>query len=403
MVGILQDRNMPLCQKEVVKVEMKVGIVTITELENFGNRLQNYALQQVLQDIGCLVETIPNRIVYEKRRKPLYKAILRMDGFFRWIFLGDRYLLTSMEKQKNFDRFDAEYFKFSSQYSTLNYIPEDLDEKYDAFIAGSDQIWNSYFLFNYEFNFLQFAQPYKRISYAASFGADHVKAEYVEQFAKYLSEISHISVRELAGKKIVEELTGKTATVVLDPTMLLDVTRWTAMERKPVWAVGEMFILVYYLGSTQGRQAIFNQLYTEKAEYKSYQIIDIFDPNLPEQYASRPDEFLWLIHHAALVVTDSFHGTVFSILFGTPFCSPARIDSGVSMQSRFDSLFELLGIERGNMVTDIKKQGSVYSKLEEYRRTSMAYLEDALNYVGKAREGSTDGLSLKVQKNGAEQ
>lgn len=181
-----------------------------------------------------------------------------------------------MEKQKNFDLFDSEYFNFSSKYSTLNYIPEDLDSDYDAFVAGSDQIWNSDFLFNFEFNFLRFAQPYKRISYAASFGADHVKAEYVEQFAKYLSEMSYISVRELAGKKIVEELTSKTATVVLDPTMLLDVSQWAAMERKPVWATDEMFILVYYLGSTQGQQAIFNQLYTENAEYKSYQIIDVF-------------------------------------------------------------------------------------------------------------------------------
>lgn len=368
---------------------MKVGLVTITELDNFGNRLQNYALQQVLRKLGHTVETIPNLIIYKKRKNPLYRAALKAYGILKYILRKDKNILSGLEKQANFKSFDAEYFAFSRAYSTITNIPEDLDIDYDVFIAGSDQIWNSNFTFNFEFNFLRFAQAYKRISYAASFGTDHVKEEYVALFRKYLSEMAHISVREFTGKRIVEELTEKTATVVLDPTMLFDGSWWSEMEKKPKWATDCKYILTYYLGNTQGRKALFDQLYHEDEEYKSYRVIDIFDPNIPEQYAIRPDEFLWLVHHAALTVTDSYHGTVFSILFGTPVCSSPRVDSAPSMQSRIDSLYEMLGIEKGNLITDVNKQTSIYSKLNEYRETSLNYIRDALSDVKKESDNAS--------------
>lgn len=360
---------------------MKIGLVTITELDNFGNRLQNYALQSVLQELGHTAETIPNLVVYKRRKNLFYKFMLALYGVFKWFVIKNRDVISSLLKQARFEKFDSEYICFSSKYSTIDYIPEDLDKDYDAFIAGSDQIWNSNFLFNFEFNFLRFAQENKRISYSASFGTDSIKAEYVDKFTQYLSEMAFISVREIAGKKIVENLTDKTATVVLDPTMLIDTSKWSAMERKPKWDISEKFILTYYLGGTQGRKAIFEQLYNEHKEYESYQVIDIGDPNMIKQYAITPDEFLWLVHHSSLMITDSFHGTVFSVLFGTPFCFSPRIDCGASMQSRLDSLFEILDINNNGLITDVKKQKNVYLRLEEYRGISMAYLKDALSNV----------------------
>lgn len=384
---------------------MKVGLVTITELDNFGNRLQNYALQRTLQELGHTAETIPNYIVYKKRKNPVYKALLMVCGGIKRIFWGDRNILSSLEKQARFEAFDKAFISFSHKYSTIKYIPSDLDEEYDAFVAGSDQIWNSEFLFNFEFNFLRFAQAHKRVSYAASFGTDHVRPEYLERFATYLSGMSHISVREVAGKKIVEELTNKPATVVLDPTMLLDASQWSALERKPKWAPDGNYILTYYLGETQKRESIFQQLSCRNSAYQSYPIIDIFDPNKPEQFSIRPDEFLWLVHHAVLMVTDSFHGTVFSILYGTPFCSSPRMDHCASMQSRLDSLFELLGIEKGPLITDVSGQPSVCHRLEDLRRESVAFLEKALRNVEKANRAkgiSTRELSMG-HRNGVEQ
>ena len=364
---------------------MKIGLVTITELDNFGNRLQNYALQSVLQHLGHTVETIPNYIIYKKRKNPLYKMLLAFYGIYKWLVIKNKNVISGFKKQKRFEKFDSEYICFSSKYSTINFIPKDLDNDYDAFIAGSDQIWNSNFLFNFEFNFLRFAQERKRISYAASFGTDNIKSEYVDMFKQYLSEMSEISVRESAGKKLVEKLTDKTATVVLDPTMLLDSEKWSEIERKPKWALEDNYILTYYLGDTKCRKAVFDQIYNENEKYKSYQVVDIFDTNMPKQYASTPNEFLWLIHHATLMITDSFHGTVFSILFGTPFCISRRIDGNASMQSRFDSLFEILDIKTDGLITDVKEQTAVFVKLEEYRRISIAYLKEALDNSEKVR------------------
>lgn len=363
---------------------MKVGLVTITELDNFGNRLQNYALQQVLQEFGHTVETIPNLIIYKKRKNFLYKTMLKIYGLFKWLALKNRDVISELEKQARFEIFDSKYICFSSKQCTIEYIPDNLDDDYDAFVAGSDQIWNSNFLFNFEFNFLRFAQAYKRVSYAASFGSDYVKEEYVDKFSKYLSEMAYISVREIAGKKIVENLTNKNATVVLDPTMLFDASQWSLMEKRPRWVIDRNYILTYYLGKTEERKNVFDQIYKEKKEYKSYQVIDIFNPNIPYQYTITPDEFLWLVHHAVLMVTDSFHGTVFSILYGTPFCSSVRIDYGASMQSRLDSLFELLGIDREGLITDVKGQLDVYIKLEEYRHISIDFLKNALDNIEKA-------------------
>lgn len=377
---------------------MKVGLVTITELDNFGNRLQNYALQQVLQELGHSVETIPNLIIYKKRKIPLYRIIQKVYGVLQWLVKKDRRILSDLKKQARFKKFDSQFFRFSEKYSTIDYISEDLDGCYDVFIAGSDQIWNSYFVFNYEFNFLRFAQPYKRISYAASFGTDHVKEEFVEIFAQYLSDMAYISVRELSGKKIVEKLTDKTAEVVLDPTMLLSAEWWSTMEKKPDWAIEGQYILTYYLGEVRDRNTIFELLFNTNEAFKYFQIIDVFDPNIPEQYSITPDEFLWLIHHAAVMITDSFHGTVFSILFGTPFYSSRRIDHNVSMQSRIDSLFDLLGIEKDDLITDVKKQPDIYDRIEKYRSLSLAYLKKALDSVEeKTRQNKNNGRTASAE------
>ena len=377
---------------------MKVGLVTITELDNFGNRLQNYALQQVLQELGHSVETIPNLIIYKKRKIPLYRIIQKVYGVLQWLVKKDRRILSDLKKQARFKKFDSQFFRFSEKYSTIDYISEDLDGCYDVFIAGSDQIWNSYFVFNYEFNFLRFAQPYKRISYAASFGTDHVKEEFVEIFAQYLSDMAYISVRELSGKKIVEKLTDKTAEVVLDPTMLLSAEWWSTMEKKPDWAIEGQYILTYYLGEVRDRNTIFELLFNTNEAFKYFQIIDVFDPNIPEQYTITPDEFLWLIHHAAVMITDSFHGTVFSILFGTPFYSSRRIDHNVSMQSRIDSLFDLLGIEKDDLITDVKKQPDIYDRIEKYRSLSLAYLKKALDSVEeKTRQNKNNGRTASAE------
>lgn len=143
----------------------KIGIVTITELENFGNRLQNYALQETLVELGFEVETLRNYIIYKNERTVCWK----LKQFIKAL-LGNKEAHYLLERKKRFDQYDSQYFKFSKYYSTIDFISPNIENQYDYFICGSDQIWNITFPFNLNFNFLTFAPYEKRISYAGSFG-----------------------------------------------------------------------------------------------------------------------------------------------------------------------------------------------------------------------------------------
>lgn len=352
---------------------MRIGIVTITELDNFGNRLQNYALQTVLKQFNATVETIPNYIIYKYRKSKKYQ----FREFFHGLRIRDYKLISSIMKQYRFEKFDKKYFEFSKAYSTIDYISPELNESFDYFVAGSDQIWNPYFPFNREFNFLTFADPEKRISYSASFGVDYVPEDKQEKYKQYLSGMKHISVREYAGQRIIQELLGITVPVLLDPTLLLSRQDWEKIERKPRWIVEKSdYILTYFLGKTDNLEHVLNEVYTLHSEYGRMEIIDIHDPSKIKEFSIRPDEFIWLIHHAKLIVTDSFHGTVFSILMEKPFVTLRRKDEGVHMNSRIESLFDLLEIDSDNLITTAHIENLVRTKriLDTRRREAIDYL-----------------------------
>lgn len=378
MIGI---KNIECIEKIVLWIEslgkeMKVAIVTITELDNFGNRLQNYALQETLKLYGCEVETIPNYVVYKYRKSLKWKTKL----FLKWVLEKNTKNGSELVKNIRFSAFDKKYIKFSRDYSTLNYITPNLDTHYDLFITGSDQVWNPTFIFNFDFNFLRFAAPEKRIAYAASFAVDDLPDNKKELFRNYINGMRAISVREFAGAKIVETITDKHAEVVLDPTLLLTKEDWEKIEKKPRWVGDQKYILLYYLGRTEGRSQLLNNIYISHPEYKKLEIIDIHDYNQIRKYTIRPDEFIWLIHNAELVITDSFHGTVFSLLMETPFVSNQRDDNYASMNSRVESLFVMMGIEKDS--SDIifsRNINGIQDKLNQWRKKSLDYLQTSIS------------------------
>ncbi len=356
---------------------MKIGIVTITELDNFGNRLQNYALQQTLKKYGHEVETIRNYITYRYRKKRTYKVVSAMKGGIMYAF-GRKRKIAELFKQKRFEAFDKRYFSFSHFYSEKNFISPKLNESYDAFIAGSDQIWNPYFVFNFDFNFLTFSEKRKRISYAASFGVDNIPKEKQHVFSEYINGMNCLSVREYAGAEIIFRLTGKEAQVVLDPTMLLTAREWRKFSKRPKWLIDERYILTYYLGSTNDRHVIFEKLYENNDIYRKYKIIDICNFNNLQSYAITPDEFVWLVDHAEFMVTDSFHGSVFSLLLNTKLIVVDRKDSAKPMNSRIDTLFKTFNLSRSEFIVDSGEKASFETILKEKREESVSYLTNAL-------------------------
>lgn len=358
---------------------MKVGIVTITELDNFGNRLQNYALQTVLQDMGAEVETLPNYINYRSRRSLRSKAVRLAKGILK----GDG-RKGEVIKQLRFEAFDRKYFPFSADWSDIHTITPNAGSHYDCFVAGSDQIWNPYFAFNWDFNFLTFAPYEKRVAYAASFGVDNVPEEKQALFTAGLSGMRAISTREFDGSRLVKELTGREVPVLPDPTLLLTPERWGKMAKRPGWRGEGDYILVYHLGTKENQRQVVQKLLDAHPEYRNLGIVNIGDPENFRTFSITPDEFLWLVKNARLMVTDSFHGSVFSLLFGTALYYTSRVDDYRPMNSRFHSLVKLLDIavDTDIITSHIHDPEGFAETLTAQRQRGLAYLQENVIRMG---------------------
>lgn len=354
---------------------MKIGIVTITELDNFGNRLQNYALQTYLMNMGFEVETFHNYITYKYRKKISYKIKCILKGILK----RNVEYWANVLKQNKFEIFDKKYINFSKYYSTKEYISPEIEKEYDYLVAGSDQIWNPDFTFNFDFNFMCNVNREKRVAYAASIGISEVPEKFREKFIMYINGIDNISVREYNGADIIEDLTGKKVQTVLDPTLLLEYQDWIQIEKKPKWIKDDKYILEYFLGSEKELKNIYNNLYQERPDFEGVKRININSKKLLKQFAISPQEFIWLIRNSKLVITDSFHGTVFSILLKTPFIHSFRRDDNFLMNSRIESLFKMLDIEYQKNIYDAHtKANRIESVLKVKRAEAEEFLKGAL-------------------------
>lgn len=307
----------------------KVAIMTINSI-NFGNRLQNYALQKIVSELGFQVETIKrlnhdlwiNHGVNEK-----VKDLLR-------IIIGTRKGL--------YLRFEKKYIKYSKYYALPNKVDNKLEREFDYFISGSDQVWNPYYEHIVgESDLLLFTSRNKKISYAASFGTDRIPDEKKELYQEALGDFKVISVRENAGAEIVRNLIKGEVEVVLDPTLLLSSDQWRKLRRKPKYVPNGKYALVYILGE---QSVECTQYINELKEKYGFRIYDILAKNeYGKEPAIGPSEFLYLIEYAEIVISDSFHATVFSILFHKKVRTYNR--KGINMSCRIVTLAERLMIE----------------------------------------------------------
>lgn len=300
---------------------MRIAIMTI-QSQNYGNRLQNYALQTVLQGMGHEVETLWRL------------ADLNGSLSSKLNFIKRHIKILLLCRARKFHAFDRS-IRFSHMTASREFVSSGLADAYDAFVMGSDQIWNPDFDFNSDLEYLPFIPRSKKLSYAASFGVSEI-VEDRALTASHLRDIPSISVREDAGASIVESLTGRSAEVVLDPTMLLTADEWRAIAREPaISAVKRPFMLKYVLGDDAHEADM-----ADLARARGLAVIDLKDTMLP----AGPAEFVWLAANASMVCTDSFHASVFSLLFHRPFVIFERVSADADMSSRFDTLCRVFGM-----------------------------------------------------------
>ena len=332
---------------------MKTAIITITDGANYGNRLQNYALQTALTALGGECETL---------RRNTSRDVGLLGNTFSVMkdcckaVLGRKTNQVYRIRKRVFDDFNERYIHWSKAVLEKNTAPDGLSNMYDFFVCGSDQIWNAKFDVIKEdiMNYLAFfSDPEKRISYAASFGTDKVDENYQEYFKKELPKFKAISVREYSGIDIVKTFTDKQSELVIDPTMLLTVEEWKTILKKPTYIKDNTaFIVTYFMSGRDNK--IQQYIDRVKREMNCDTVINLdiefiarSDIENDDVFCTSPDEFLWLIYNSKAVLTDSFHATVFSLLFHKPFCVFERkaTEQGNNMGSRIDTLLGYFDLE----------------------------------------------------------
>ena len=352
----------------------KIAIITICDFNNYGNRLQNFAVQSILSKEGFEVFTIKNKEIINND-KGIFENTLR---YLKSIFLS--FGLKEKGREDHFKNFNR---NINFDKRTFNWFFKSYWQKYDYFVVGSDQVWNPKFGRLSDLDLLTFVkEKNKKISVSASLGIDNLTKENSDKAKLNLKSFKAISVREESGKEIIENLNfNNKVEVLIDPTMMLNNYEWSELAQKPVQLKSEKYILMYFLGN------IPDQIKSEIdriAKENKCEIINVLDKK-SKFYKTGPSEFLYLEKNAFLICTDSFHSTVFAILFNVPFFVFKRKGSSIIINSRIDTL--LLKFNLQDRYCDLKIADELikcnYTKaneiLIEERRKFTIFLEKALD------------------------
>lgn len=321
---------------------MKIGIITMHCSTNIGASLQAHALYKKIEELGHQPEIIDYRPelftdLLDSRKKWHWKGI---KNWLKGVLLYKR-LSTKHNNQIDFEQnfYPTKTLRYNSKQELQNSPPV-----YDCYICGSDQIWNPAHI-NYDSTyFLGFVpkECKKIFSYAASIGEDSLTQSDLDFLAQETARFSAISVREDSAVKILENCNRK-AVQNIDPTLMFPAEYWLKQAQKPQKAVPEKFIFYYPLQHNPIEVELISKLKKEtnlKCVSTEAALFPVkgTDIQLP---ACSPAEFLWLVANAEYVITNSFHGLVFSLIFNKKIIS----FKNEYRNCRLDSLCRLFNIE----------------------------------------------------------
>lgn len=355
----------------------KVAIITICDNNNYGNRLQNYALNEIIKKIGYESVTL-----WDKKENSIKKKI--------------KLIIKRISPIKNLLQKRSIAFELFTQYNITNfYIDqtklEEIGDKFDYFIVGSDQIWNYKFGCASDKDFLKFCNYNKTISYAPSFGISVIDDNWKNKLSEGINHIKYLSVREEKGAEIIKQLTNRKAFVALDPTLLMAKNEWKMIEKKPKKMINKKYILTYFLG---GITEQLNKEISILSQKENLEIINLNDEKQKDYYICGPSEFLYLFDNAELILTDSFHACVFSMIYNKPFFVFDRNSRGVSsMNSRLDTLLKTFKQEH-RKVDSLKDRNDIlsynynesYEILKRKQEECLAFLRNSLSISDEYKE-----------------
>jgi hypothetical protein len=372
----------------------KIALLTWFSNGNYGTATQAYALKSILSEFGeCSI--IPYKSEkYKYSIDDLLNSRKRHILFIRLqdkMFLKTRKVYADGEKNKS-----AAMRSFFCQYLGINQTSSDVKElqkiesEYDCFVCGSDQIWNPN-----HYNpiyFLDFVKEKKKISYAPSFGVSNLDGfpDIVSAIGEMLSKFDSISVREESGKRIVNKLINRDVQVCLDPTLMLSVEKWVQFANNSAITLPSHYIYCLFLGDYKRHVCSIDEVskvLSIDVIHHAYNRIDYFS-KYKKLSGLSPVDFVNAIKNASFVCTDSFHATVFAILFHKPFICFRRFSDKdkKSQNTRVENLLSVLSLlNRLDMECRNKASllnidfGKSDNILNELRKQSMDYLNRALS------------------------
>lgn len=370
----------------------KVGIITIHKSPNYGACLQSYALWKYISILGYDCEIIdllrPTNKGYKWSRKylPFRKKVRIGERFIQRVnlFFSKKHEKLTPFLQQQFDAFNQQ-IKYSNSYKGIDDLYAN-PPQYDIYITGSDQVWNPQHGFSIEPYFLTFVKDKKakKIAYASSIGLEKVRENEQVCFQKWLSSYDAIGVRENTAVELLSPLVDGRITQVLDPTFLLDISHWQSIAQKPQC---EDYIFAFLL--------LFNAEFIDyllKISKESRKKLILFSKAIekPVEGAIVVNEgsisdFLGYFQHASLSFTDSFHGTVFSILMGSQnfysyIGNPQRGTRIFSLLNLFGLSSHILSFEKSyvDLINNSIDREKLMSVLLEEQEKSRQFLKENL-------------------------
>lgn len=329
----------------------KIGILTFHDTLNYGASMQCYALQKKMQDLGADVEVIDYKSPrFVKEYSPFFVPVFN----FRKVLYMLLALKMNTAKLKKKRIFQKKYIRLSNEYT-----PESIasaNDVYDAFVTGSDQVWNWHLTDFDKVYFLDFVKKGKeKFSYAASFGVSEIEADKKKEYRKLLDNYTSISVREESGAKLIEELIGYKAETAIDPVFLLSVEEWEQIAKFPKESG---YILLYSINNTLAYECavVLSKKTKKKIVYLSAPLKR--HGRFKKVTELGPDEFVGWFKAADYVITDSFHGVVSSILFEKQFVVLQDQNKYANANSRIMDLLNKLLLEE-RIIEELEEIGTV--------------------------------------------
>ncbi len=382
---------------------MKAGIITMHKVPNYGSHLQAYALQEAVNDMGYDAELIDYKYPNEyhiARDKDLTKKKLSLGGFIKSVLKSPIIIFNKIifaRQRKLFHDFEDKFFKLSCTYKSQEEIKKE-KTVYDIYITGSDQVWNPRFACGddvYMCNFGDFEKP--RVAYGASVAATNIpesmKSIYKENLAKYKS----IGIRDASSKESLEKITGRNIDVVCDPVFLRSKSQWNELSKLSKLKLPKKYILIYILTYSFEPYPQIIKIIEDVKNNLNLPVVFV-NTSLRHYFQIKPDkniftasvpDFLKLFANASYVITTSFHGTAFSLIFQRQFLS---IINDSKKDSRISDLQKTVGLSNYTTMNDynsslLGKQidyNAINANVEQMIHKSCDFLKNAvgINKVG---------------------